>query len=63
MENVNLYDKNKGLFYPIIRKTQIIWLIINVNIVINAVMVELEYFVIEKSRLMLHLGVFLFFVD
>ena len=56
-------DKNKGLFYLIIRKTQINWLIINVNIVINAVMVELEDFVIEKSRLMLHLGVFLFFVD
>ena len=39
-------DKNKGLFYLIIRKTQINWLIINVNIVINAVMVELEDFVI-----------------
>lgn len=54
--------KNKGIiFYPIIRKTQIIWLIINVNIVINTVMVELEDFIIEKSRLRLHLGAFLFF--
>ena len=51
------------IFYPIIRKTQINWIIIKVNIVISAVMVELEDFVIEKSRLMLHLGVFLFFVD
>ena len=56
-------ENNGIIFYPIIRKTQINWLIINVNIVINAVMVELEDFVIEKSRLMLHLGVFLFFVD
>ena len=44
-------DKNKGLFYLIIRKTQINWIIINVNIVINAVMVELEDFVIGGTTL------------
>ena len=55
-------DENVLLLYLIFfRKIQINWLIINVNMVIEAVMVEYGFFLIQMFRLMSHLGDFLFF--